>query len=242
MRYMGGKSRIAKKIAPYLTRHERAVYVEPFVGGAAVLTQVARDFSFIHANDGHGDLIDMYRALQAGWLPPSHIGEDEYKQLRHAPSSTRRTFAGYGCAFGGRWFGGYARSSDGRSYATQSKNSLMKSKELGAFDPHVRFTAIDFFNLDVPTNANNVVVYADPPYEGTHGYNAVGKDPFNAKAGWERYHEWARAGAHVYVSEYNGPSDLLIDTFTPQSSMKGASSNKVKECLYYIPPTTKETS
>ena len=39
MRYLGGKSRIAKKIATehLLTHPDRSVHVEPFVGGGAVL-------------------------------------------------------------------------------------------------------------------------------------------------------------------------------------------------------------
>ena len=35
-------------------------------------------------------------------------------------------FVGFGCSFGGKWFGGYARNAGGTNYAAQSKRSLLK--------------------------------------------------------------------------------------------------------------------
>lgn len=99
--YMGGKSRIASKIREHLISHGATRYVEPFVGGGAVLTAVAGDFAEITANDAHEDLIDLYRALQAGWVPPEVVTEEEFNALRSADPSPLRTFAGFCCSYGG---------------------------------------------------------------------------------------------------------------------------------------------
>ena len=61
---------------------------------------------------------------------------------------------------------------------------------------------VDFKNLNIPENA---LVYCDPPYAGTTGYN--GED-FDSNRFWE----WARflSKTHlVAVSEYNAPDDFV---------------------------------
>ena len=86
MQYMGGKSRIAKKIREHLQSHGATRYVEPFVGGGAVLTTVARDFQFILAPTLTRDLIGMYQAIQDGsFTPPETVTEEEYRALKDRP-------------------------------------------------------------------------------------------------------------------------------------------------------------
>ena len=237
MQYMGGKSRIAGKIREHLVSHGAAKYVEPFVGGGAVLTKVARDFAEITANDAHEDLIDLYRALQAGWVPPEVVTEEEFNALRSADPSPLRTFAGFCCSYGGAWWAGYARNKRGDNYARQGRNSLERSRKRGAFGDHVRFTSASVFDLDLPADLTGTVIYADPPYAGTSGYS-VGE--FDTDKAWELYRAWADSGAHVYVSEYSGPESFLVDTFTPQGSMGKEQRNRVTEKLFYIPPTRED--
>lgn len=47
------------------------------------------------------------------------------------------------------------------------------------------------------------VIYADPPYAGTTGYDAAGA--FDTDAFWARCVEWAAFGVRVYVSEFATP-------------------------------------
>lgn len=234
MRYMGGKSRIAKQIASHLISHGASSYVEPFVGGGAVLTIVSRRFERVTAADVMADLIDMYKAIQGGWTPPDIVSEADYQSLRHADSSPLRTFVGFGASFGGKWWGGYARDSRGDNYARQTKNSLIKSAKSGMFDSHVSFESSDIFHLPLSDDLSDSVIYCDPPYRGTTPYQGV--EPFDTDKAWELYRSWADQGAHVYVSEYDGPADLLVDEFFPQASLKSASSGRTCEKLFYIPP------
>ncbi len=237
MRYLGGKSRIAKRIAPHITNTGRSHYVEPFVGGLAVLAEVVHAFDGVVAADVHGDLIDMYRAIQQGWVPPSELSEDEYTRLRGEPPSPLRTFAGFGASFGGKWWGGYARSPSrpSQNYASQTRNSLLKAKQRGCFAATVEFVHKSVFEFDVPADVDlsDFVIYCDPPYAGTTKYANTGK--FDHDAFWTTAKRWSNQGALVIISEYTAPyGATLIDSFNPQSSLKAASSDRVPERLFTL--------
>src|ERR1700750_2056717 len=108
---MGGKTRIAKDLARAMlaSTSERDVYVEPFVGAGSVAAEMVPFFDGAILSDASPDLIAMWQALQNGWEPPENVTLEEYEAQRHAPVSALRGFVGYGCSFGGKWFGGYAR-------------------------------------------------------------------------------------------------------------------------------------
>lgn len=220
MRYMGGKSRIAKKIAPHLLTSERPHYCEPFVGGGAVLCEVARSFQTVTAFDNHRDLINLYRAVQVGWVPPETITEQQYNNLRNEPSSPLRTFAGFGASYGGKWWGGFARArKETRDYAAEWRRSLLKAQAVGMFDPHVHFAARSFFDLIPEGDLSRCVIYCDPPYSGTTGYTT---GQFDHPLFWKTLQGWAERGAEVFVSEYTAPSTAeLVASFTPTTSLKG---------------------
>ena len=111
MRYVGGKVRISKwikdQLEPLASRHQK--YLEPFMGGGAVLSKMAPLFpkGCVFAGDAHEDLILMWKALQQGWIPPEQVSREEYDELRTSSPSALRGFVGFGSSFSGKWFGGY---------------------------------------------------------------------------------------------------------------------------------------
>lgn len=198
MQYVGGKSKIARRLAAVMLAEtpDRWSYFEPFVGGGAVLGEMAPHFDMVAASDIHADLICMFRAVQGGWVPPSEVSEAEYGALKanKAPSPLRG-FVGFACSFGGKWFGGYARSSKVACVAEWGSSSLRKMAPKIA---GVRFSQGDYADLSIPLDA---VVYCDPPYAGTQGY-ATGD--FDHEAFWQ----WATklsSRCTVFVSEYAAP-------------------------------------
>lgn len=195
MRYMGGKARVAKSLAAYLeTQREGLPYFEPFVGAGWVLAALTGSRS---ASDVCPDLIALYQALQTGWEPPAQLSEPEYQALRHAPPSALRAFAGFGCAFAGKWFGGYARSGD-RNYASNARNSLLaKAPKLEG----VEFSVSDYRD-HLPFGK---LIYCDPPYSGTTGYLAAGA--FDWTVFWQVMRHWSEHN-RVFVSEYSAPDDF----------------------------------
>ena len=198
MRYLGGKTRLAKHLAGAILddTKSREVYVEPMVGGGSVLAALAPHFERVYAGDIHEDLILLYQAMQSGWEPPTELSEEQWRELKYSEPSPLRGFAGFGCSFAGRWFEGYARDSKGTNYAAQAARKLAKQKVAATFicTPFDRW----------PVREGHVV-YLDPPYEGTKPYS--GTKPFDHKHFWATARAWRELGAHVYVSEFSAPDD-----------------------------------
>jgi DNA adenine methylase len=198
MQYLGGKSRVAPHLARVmLAQANSPCYVEPFAGACSVAVRMASGFKHVYLSDASPDLIALWKAMQSGWVPPETISEDLYGELRHAPVSAVRGFAGYGCSFGGKWFGGYARDpKHGRNFA-RTAGSLLKNRV--ARLRNASFSCSDYRDVSIPVGS---VVYCDPPYLGATRYTRLAN--FDSGEFWC----WAAIQsrkASVYVSEYRAP-------------------------------------
>lgn len=205
MRYMGGKGRAAKGVIETIMRHRggRPHYLEPFLGGAFVFPFVAPHFEKAVASDIMPDLILFWQAVQEGWLPPEWIARDEYESLRHAEPSALRAFAGFGCSFGGKWFGGYGvQRVDARHPVDHVSYGSLKSTKRKA--PGLRGARIVQCDYRQWRPGPEAVVYCDPPYAGTTAYAGVGA--WDAGEFWSLAERWAKRGAAVLVSEYEAPA------------------------------------
>lgn len=229
MQYLGGKSRIAKHLAPIILegRGDRDTYIEPFLGAGSVFTLVAPHFPRALGADAMPDLVMLWNAVQQGWTPPTEVSEEEYQALRNAEPSPLRGFVGFPCSFGGKWFGGYARDpKGGRNFAASASRSI--TKKLAAV-PHACFVVADYRSLPV---SERTVVYADPPYAGTTPY--AGAPPWDAEAFWATATEWVTKGASVFVSEYQAPEGWTpVWEGAPQGSLaRDHGATRVAEKLF----------
>lgn len=206
MRYLGGKSRLGKRIASVvlqLAEGDEAYYIEPFVGSAGVAEKIVSlgfNGDLILA-DASPDLIHLYHKLQMGWEPPDEVSEREYERWRGEKPSAMRGFVGYGCSWGGKFFGGYARG-EGRNYAGESKRALLKT--INALS-HAKFVLSDYKELTLPKERS--IIYNDPPYKGTTSYEATGG--FDTGTFWN----WVREASKdhlVLTSEYQAPEDFEV--------------------------------
>lgn len=204
MKYMGSKRSIAKYILPIIFQNDSPErwYIETFVGGCNLIDKVVREKRW--GNDNNYYLIEMYKALQSGWIPPEHLTEDEYIDIRNNKDNydpALVSFVGFACSYGGKWFGGYARGKDSkgnpRDHANEAyRNVIAQSKHLQG----IKFTCDEYWNLDIPDNS---IIYCDPPYEGTTKY----KTNFDHTKFWN----WVRevsCSHEVYISEYKAPDDF----------------------------------
>jgi len=208
MHYLGGKYRLRKEIASILNavRKDNQIYWEPFVGSAWVTTEVAKGPVF--CSDANEYLIIMWNALLDGWIPPDNIGEDQYYYIKENPneSPALTAFAGFGCSWSGKWFGGYARDNTDRNYAENAKNSLLKKKKkLELLNP-VFFT-YDFLMPPHPFQRKECLIYCDPPYQGTTGYDAPLSD-WSSKLFWEHVRLLTEQNHTIITSEYTAPDDF----------------------------------
>lgn len=198
MQYLGGKSRLAKSIAfaILVDAPTRDRYIEPMVGGGSVLAQMAPHFKHPMAGDVMPDLILMWKALQDGWVPPCEISEEDYRALPTSVPSPLRGLVGFGVSFGGRWFEGMARGA-GRNFMDEASRGVRKK---AATMTGVKFKLRPYGEWKV--NPGDVV-YLDPPYVNTKPYS--GTEAFDHATFWTKAEEWAKLGAHVYVSEFTAP-------------------------------------
>ena len=184
-------------------------------------------------NDRHKYLIAMLQGVQNGYNLPESITPEEYRYIRdHKDEDPALAgFVGFGCSFGGKWFGGYARNASGTNYALQSKRSLLKDMAT-LQDAH--FVCEDYRRVCIPPGA---VIYADPPYNNTTGYSG---DRFDSAEFWVAMRLLADTGHTVFVSEQEAPPDITCiweRQFTRTLDRNKGNQFTVTEKLFYLPPT-----
>ena len=202
MRYQGGKSRIATSIAVAIERERESnqTFVSLFCGSCSVEAKLAPHFNRVICNDKHEYLIEMLKGVQNGYELPEQITEEQYKYIKsHKDKDKILTgFVGFGCSFGGKFFGGYARNKEQTNYALQSKKSLLKDM---INLPNAEFTCLDYRDVDIP---NGSIVYADPPYANTTTYQG---QKFDSEAFWEYMRQISKHN-QVFISEQTAPDDF----------------------------------
>lgn len=200
MQYMGGKSRISKQIAEILNSaiNKDTLFVSLFCGSCAIESKVQADVKIL--NDKHPYLIAMWQAIQNGWTPPDVVTKEEYYRVKanmdENPALTG--FVGFGCSFGGKWWGGLASNKKGDNYCAIAKRSLLK--DLTGVQS-ATFTCLDYKNVEIPDGA---VVYCDPPYANTTGYT-VGQ--FDTDEFWDYMRQLSKR-SDVCISEESAPDDF----------------------------------
>lgn len=251
MQYMGGKSRIARCIANIINEVPRwkvknsntlgtdpqlrgggDCFVSLFCGSCSVESKVT-GYNRIILNDKHEYLIQMLKGVQSGYELPETITEDQYQYIKANKDAdpVLAGFVGFGCSFGGKWFGGYARNKGGTNYAAQSKRSLLKDlSNLGSAE----FVCGDYRRVKIPPGA---VVYADPPYDNTTGYN---NEKFDSTEFWRAMRLLADTGHTVFISEQTAPPDFVCvweKPFTRTLDVNKGNQFTVTEKLFtYISP------
>lgn len=197
---MGSKRRIAKEILPIILKDRKPGqwYVEPFVGGCNTIMNVKGKRI---GNDSHYYLIELYRALQRGWVPPKVITEAAYLSLKNNQDSSNPALVGYvgfNLSFACKWFGGWCRNRQDTDYSRTAWNDVTKTM---FYIKDVWFFNETYVNLPLPANS---IIYCDPPYANTTGY----KDVFNHVEFWQWCRDKHKEGHQIFISEYDAPGDF----------------------------------
>ena len=228
MRYSGSKAKIAKYIIPFIMEElkEGYTYVEPFMGGCNILSEV--DWSKKVGADSNGYVVALWNNLKIVGEKlqiPLEITEEQYNEMKELASkntcSTKYPswligYAGTACSYGSAWFNGYAHFNEkrGENHITEAYNGL--KKQLCCFK-HIQNTYFHHWDYKElfkfyyysfalsPKGSNKYVFYCDPPYKGTKGYK---DNNFNSDEFWEWVRIMSKAGFKVLVSEYNAPNDF----------------------------------
>lgn len=209
MKYLGGKTRIAKEILPIILadRKEGQYFVEPFCGGCNVTANVSGNRI---ANDYNEYLIAMFRGLVSGEKYPEQISRELYNDVRTCFRSGSDKYdlgfmgwVGFMASYRGIFFDGYASTSLSKGklydYIAEAVRGVMRQipKLHG-----VEFRTGNYKNLQIPDES---IIYCDPPYMGTKGYS----DGINHDEFWQWCRERVYDGHKVYISEYQAPDDFI---------------------------------
>ena len=233
MKYMGSKARIAKHILPIIleNRQPDQWYVEPFVGGANIISLV--DGNRL-GSDSHMFLIEFLEGVRKGWQPPKNIDKDLYDKVRkdkHCFDPILVGCIGFCFTYASKYFGGFIGNSKdvvckGRDRIGESYRAVEKARKQVQ---GINLQCCNYFDLVIPPNS---IIYCDPPYKDTTGY----KDRFDHDLFWD----WCRAkveqGHKVFVSEYNAPNDFECVWSKEQNSSltKNTGGKKGTEKLFIL--------
>ena len=127
MKYLGGKNKISKYIADFIRESVGPDmvdgYLEPFCGSLAITVRM-NDYKKVIASDIHSDLIKLWKEVQKNkFTPPLTLNEEQWKEIKtHKSPSALKAFVGFGCSFGGKYFGGYAQK-----YTNGKKEDYLKA-------------------------------------------------------------------------------------------------------------------
>lgn len=206
MVYMGSKNRHAHELLNIILKNRKSeqYYVEPFVGGFNMIDKVTGNRI---ANDSNFYLIELFKAIINGYIPPKQITEFEYDNIKcnkeiYPPCLVG--FVGFCCSYSGKFFGGYARGKNNkgleRNYCLERFNNLIKQRDslIGC-----EIYNLNYKDLIIPKNS---IIYCDPPYANTTGYSSK----FDHDEFWDWCREQKLIGHDIYISEYYAPND-----FTP---------------------------
>lgn len=228
MRYLGGKHKIGSTIAYYLNsiRKPNQPYLEPFCGGLNVSVFINGP-KFL--SDYSQSLIILYKSLQNGWMPPDEVSELIYNRYKLFPNpqDPMTAFCGYGCSFGGKWFGGFGRDGKSkRNFASESKRNLMNKFQY-LNEAHFYWSNYKWINVTPGS-----LIYCDPPYEDTTNYGEF--KGFDNEEFWDVMRQWSKENT-VLVSEYKAPKDFVsIMEFDTFKSVSLGKRDKVTEHLFVM--------
>jgi DNA adenine methylase len=240
MQYLGGKTLIAKQLAAVILDYRRPGQTvwDAFCGGLSVAAALEEDGP-VYATDVNAALIALYQAVQGGWQPPDVVSRDTWQAAKALPDNDPlKAFCGFGCSFGGKWFGGYAAPRYVTPTATTHGGvsnpvvSSLRALSRRALDRTIQFAAVDF--LMVMPHRTDRLIYCDPPYAGTTPYD--GAPPFDQLrfrarvAGWARYTD-------VFVSEYDFPLGECIWSAPASLKVSGGTKDPRTERLYLVTST-----
>lgn len=199
---MGSKNRISKYIVPLMTacRVPGQWWVEPFVGGGNIIDKVDGNRLGADINKYAIDALISIRDYIDN-LPKTNaqFTENDYKELRKSDTYRHKGYAGFAFSYGGKWLGGWRRDKTGkRDYVAESfKNAVKQSPNL----QNVRFIHSAYYDLQIPPHS---LIYCDPPYKGTTGYN----NTFDHELFWKWCVDRSKEGHIVFISEYNAPGEF----------------------------------
>ena len=220
MRYLGSKRRFARQLVPILMEHVKhgTTFVDAFCGGCNILSampcanKVGIDINKYMVSFWT-DAISEYTEGIPFTCMSSCYSESVYRDVKRSYADGdgryKDSFIGFVAtagSWGGGWFKGYPHYNPNKNedHIKEAYNGVVKQLASWLHLSSTRILNMSYDEFDYPEGS---VIYCDPPYRGTEGYE---KDVlFDHDKFWEWVRMMSKRGHHVYVSEYDAPSDFV---------------------------------
>jgi DNA adenine methylase Dam len=187
--YTGSKFKLLPQIITHFD-YTKPYFVDLFMGGGSVYTNVVDKFEKILANDIIGDLVGIHQQLlisddiitQTKSICPDKTDADAFLRLRedynNNPSPEKLWSLMLSCTSNMMRFNQkfkFNQTFGKRSWNSSTENKVEIFKNhIRQYKDKIRFTSNSFYDVNI--SSNKVMVYADPPYSNTEaGYNAYWK-------------------------------------------------------------------
>ncbi len=250
--WMGGKTKLVKKILPYFPEH--TCYAEPFAGGASLFFAKERSKCEV-LNDQHGELMNLYRVIQHHleafldhfmWMLSSRESFERMKQ----DDPSRLTDIGRAVRFfylQKHAFGGLITS---QSFGTATVSPAKFNTQhmiITLQKAHDRLKTVFIENLGWQEivgkyDRPHTLFYMDPPYWRVTGYDC--------DFPWSEYEELAeimRTGQGMMILSINDHRDIrkLFNDFKmvelETSYTVGSGKKQAKELLIFNDHAARES-
>lgn len=211
MNFVGSKNKISKYLKPIIESYitdKTKYYIEPFVGGANMIDKI--NFENKIGSDIHKELIALLNWMKDDVSSiPDTFSEEEYLEVKFNRDKYDDKYIGligFCGAYGASFMTGFAKSNDNKGNKRDMPSERIRNiKKQSANIQNIRFEHCNYLDYD-PCLLKNSVIYCDPPYRGTFGYNNNGKNDFNH----DEFYDWCKKMSKnniVLISEYNMPSE-----------------------------------
>jgi DNA adenine methylase len=203
MRYVGSKRRFAPYLLPFIQKalqvYPKGLYIEPFIGGANMITEVKHHTRIGY--DANKYLIALLRQAQQNpdsLAQAKGISKTAFNYIKTNKDEFFNWYVGavgFFSTYCSKWMESYIEHIRTGNF-DGSKKCLLKQNLSG-----IHLVNSDYKTINV---GKGNVIYCDPPYKDTTDFYKMNFDH-------EEFYEWVRIASSsniVFVSEYHMPSDF----------------------------------
>lgn len=241
MAYVGGKSTGFRHIIDVLNnpKYDNMDYLELFCGYCHITKRIKNKKS-ITINDKNELLICLLNGIRDN-LPYPKISRERYNELKnqHNIITFERAIAGFCYSYNGKLWGGYVLdNSNSPSYKKYGKLMVYHNQRQNYYDKLKKnnsfMTASIHCNSYEDFKPTNCLIYCDPPYRNTTGYNKNNVGDFDHDKFWNYIREISKNNI-VFVSEYNAPIDFeVVSQLNKKSTLSGKRLEKTEKLFTLI--------
>lgn len=199
MQYIGSKRRLVKYLKPIIESYLKPgmKYLEPFVGGANMITEIDWDKKI--GVDINAPLINLLIHFRDNDPKFFNVSKEQYYYFKEKyKNGADDWIIGYVGFFAGYLSIFYGSYDNRESYTKASFNSLYNQSKKDGFKK-IKFINASFELLKI----TNSLIYLDPPYRNTTKYSYT--DPMDYDLLWKKCWEWSNDNNIILLSELEAP-------------------------------------